>query len=170
MEDKISLEILCILERSKSLARETVKSEILSMTSFAAIGQEDFVSAWEKLLANGCIQEFRNDQKKNSKEYRLNPTKDCLTFYSSKKIENDQSLSNKSEIEKLQLEINKLTLERLNYETTIRDLQKSLSEAQLKDIPKNAQHRDDTLFWQIIAGAAATIAFLLKLFGVEGWL
>lgn len=45
-----------------------------------------------------------------------------------------------------------------------------LSEAQHADIPKNVQHRNDVLIWQIIAGVLELVALLLKLFGVQGWL
>lgn len=66
--------------------------------------------------------------------------------------------------------INELTLDKLQYERTIRDLEKRLSEAQLEDIPKNAEDRKTVIIWQIAAVVLGATAFLLKLFGVKGWL
>lgn len=83
----------------------------------------------------------------------------------------------KSGNESLITRINELTLEALQRDKDNAELKRQLdetllklSEAQHDDIPKAAKHRDDVLLWQIIAGVLATIAFLLKLFGVKGWL
>ena len=73
--------------------------------------------------------------------------------------------------------INELTLEALQRDKENAELKRQLDEVGLKlsvaqhaDIPKNAEDRKTVITWQIIAGVATAVAFLLKLFGVQGWL
>lgn len=78
---------------------------------------------------------------------------------------------------KMQAQINSLTLSSLQHENDRRswikqkeELEHKLAHAALKDIPINAQDRKTNIIWQIIAGISIIVAFLLKLFGVKGWL
>ncbi len=73
--------------------------------------------------------------------------------------------------------INELTLEALERDSENAALKKQLDEAGLRlskaqyaDIPINAEDRKTVIIWQVIAGISAAVAFLLKLFGVKGWL
>ncbi|MBL7723877.1 MAG: hypothetical protein JNK27_06995 [Chitinophagaceae bacterium] len=170
MEERLLLEILKTLERGNSCGRDTVKNEILSMQSFSLLTDAEYVAAWNKLIENKCVIDFRNQQKNNVREYKLNPTKDCIPTYTQKLIEKEQQVNSTMQRSDLEQKIKEMTLEQLEYEKTIRGLKKDLMEAQRNDIPKAAQHRDDVLIWQIIAGVSVTVAFLLKLFGVKGWL
>ena len=74
-------------------------------------------------------------------------------------------------------EVDKLTLEALKAEGENRELKKKIDEellpliiAQRKDIKTNAVDRKTVITWQIIGGVSVLVAFLLKLFGVKGWL
>lgn len=78
---------------------------------------------------------------------------------------------------KMQAQINSLKLSSLQHENDRRswikqkeELEHKLAHAALKDIPINAQDRKTNIIWQIIAGISIIVAFLLKLFGVKGWL
>ena len=90
---------------------------------------------------------------------------------------NATELEKNTEREEIQDKIATLTLNSLELQKANAELTTKLAEAQLKlskeqseEIPKNAQHRYDTLVWQIATGVLAIVAFLLKLFGVKGWL
>lgn len=91
MDEKLLLEILKTLERGNSCGRDTVKNEVLSMKSFSLTTDEEYISAWNKLIENKCIVDFRNQQKNNVREYKLNPSKDCISIYNEKikKLEDD---------------------------------------------------------------------------------
>lgn len=84
MEERLLLEILKTLERGNSCGRDTVKNEVLSMQSFNLMTDAEYIAAWDKLIENKCIIDFRNQQKNNVREYKLNPTKDCISVYNEK--------------------------------------------------------------------------------------
>lgn len=84
MEEKLLLEILKTLERGNSCGRDTVKNEVLSMQSFSLVTDAEYISAWNKLIENKCVIDFRNQQKNNVREYKLNPSKDCIDIYTEK--------------------------------------------------------------------------------------
>ncbi len=74
-------------------------------------------------------------------------------------------------------EISRLTALSLKFENDISELKRQLNEKQLSlaiaqedDIPANASDRKTVLHWQIATAFSALVAFLLKLFGAEGWL
>lgn len=77
----------------------------------------------------------------------------------------------------LQNQIDKLTLKSLKYQDRNQELKTQLDKAlldlsfaQKADIPINATDRKTVIVWQIATGVAVIVAFLLKLFGVQGWL
>lgn len=92
-------------------------------------------------------------------------------------IQKEEELKLKDKTSEMQSKINSLTLESLEYEKDNRKLKEQLatlqidlSEAQKNDIPVNATDRKTNVIWQIIATISVVVAFLLKLFGVKGWL
>ena len=52
----------------------------------------------------------------------------------------------------------------------LKESQLKVNTLQIKDIPENAEDRKTIIFWQISTGVAVIVAFLLKLFGVKGWI
>ena len=96
------------------------------------------------------------------------------TYYQSiLSIRKEKELNNEALVNR----INELTLEALQRDKENVDLKRQLdevglklSEAQHADIPINAEDRETNITWQIIAGVSTIVAFLLKLFGVKGWL
>lgn len=163
MDNFMALEILKVIKKGESNGYQTIKRDILDMESFMDKTEPDFQTTFRKLEELKHVIDYRDESTSNMQAFRLNNEKDFISFYQSKvdasKSEND-----------LEVQIRQLNLDKLQYEGTIRGLQKELSEAQLKDIPENAQHRYDDLIWKIIAGVSIVVAFLLKLFGVKGWL
>jgi uncharacterized protein YdiU (UPF0061 family) len=163
MDNFMALEILKVLKKGESNGYQTIQRDILDMESFMDKTETDFQNTFRKLEELKHVIDYRDESTNNMQAFRLNNEKDYISFYENKvnSANNDNNL---------EVQIKQLNLDKLQYEATIRGLQKKLSEAQLKDIPKNSQHRDDLRIWQIATGIAVIVAFLLKLFGVQGWL
>ena len=170
MDDFMALEILKILKKGESNGYHTVKKDILDMESFSDKTETDFQTTFTKLHELNHISAYRDESTNYMEAFRISNSKDYILIYQKRLNEKLNSDNAIKENTALSLQINKLNLDKLQYETTIRDLQRSLAEAQLKEIPKIAADRKTVITWQIIAGVLALVAFLLKLFGVQGWL
>ena len=113
----------------------------------------------------------------DSEMRQLNTLNSYSFIRNSLNIKSTYKRHKKSDSEELTNQINKLTLEALQRDKDNAALKKQLdetilklSEAQHADIPKNAEDRKTVAIWQVATGVAVLVAFLLKLFGVKGWL
>ena len=131
------------------------------------------LEAWENNRSDwGAIYQFLLSHEFIASKH---PTDNALTL--TPKGTGFTSFDSIDKTTKLENEIKRLTLENLQTQNNNKELQRELNEAQLslskaqeKDIPINAVDRKTVIIWQIIAGVSIAVVFLLKLFGVKGWI
>lgn len=84
MDDKLALEILKILQQGQSFGYHTVLTDIMKMEEFIWVTQRKFKDVWDILSETKCIVDFRNPEQNYVRCWRLNPERDCITYYTSK--------------------------------------------------------------------------------------
>lgn len=144
---KIEQKVKSILESGlvNNLSHKRIEESLLEITEVGRTAIEDF-GGIESFLKN--IQEKENIHKE------------------------------KDDIDKKQKEeIQRLTLLTLQFQNETNSLKKKIDEEYLpliqeqrQDLKDNAIDRKTVIQWQIATAIIAIVAFLLKLFGVKGWL